>query len=181
MFCYCFNFLSLCLQPLCSLPCEQVVPSGGFQWSSAFIPQVLNSFVSDLGSFPALSVCLSACGSGLHLPLGVPSPHRPSPSPLLTGKDPFSAERPRRPREKPVAYVRYAEATSGNATPPAALERSLETKAHFSVPPVLAPTKDKTLKTHIGVCQLARTLFTLHCFRLSIEHIPARVLGQRGR
>lgn len=35
-----------------------------------------------------------------------------------------------------------------------------------------------TLRTHIGVCQLARTLFTLRCFRPSIGHIPARVSGQ---
>lgn len=143
-----------------------------------FILQVLYSVISDL---VAVQGCLSAYSSD---PQGVPSPRQPSALPQLTGKDPLSAEQPGRGCKEPVVCVRaYVKMTS--ETPLCFDTLNVHWRQNFpqfgSGPRYLLSSHQQRTKLHIGVCQRVRTLFTLHCRRLSIGHIPARVSGQCRR
>ena len=123
-----------------------------------FLLQVLYSVISDLVE---VQRCPSVCSSD---PQGVPSPLQPSPLPQLTGNDPRSAEQP----------VRVCVCVNVHMW-------SWQVKRLFDIINIhrrqtflgsevvlflLSSHQQRTqLKTHIGVCQRVRTLFTLHCSR----------------
>lgn len=124
-------------------------------------------------------------GSSTVLPRGVPPPRHPSALPQLTGKDPLSATWLwMRGVGGVCAYVhmwRWQVKRHFAWHPECPLETKLPRRRSGSQYLLSSHQQRTMLKTHIGVCQLVRTLFTLHCSRLSIEHIPAGVSGQCRR